>query len=143
MSKDDASVAVGPPKQIPFVRYLALDDDGAHLVSEECEACSARYFDQRLACARCGGRSFRQTALPTTGTIGSFTIIHRAAPGVPTPYVSAVVYLDDSTAVKANIVACPPDPENVKLGMPVRLTTYIAATDADNTEAIAFAFAPA
>ena len=129
-------------KQIPYVRYLDLSSGEGQLIAEQCTDCSARYFDLRMACARCGGRSFEQVTLPKDGTVGSFTIIHRAAPGVVTPFVSAVVYLSDSTAVKANIVGCPPDPEHVRLGMPVRLTTFTAAVGADDTSAIAFAFAP-
>ncbi len=46
-------------------------------------------------------------------------------------------------AVKANLTNVPPDPEHVKLGMPVRMTTFVAGTDDDGTEAIAFAFEPA
>ena len=73
----------------------------------------------------------------------SFAIVHQAAPGVPVPYVSSVVDLDGGGDVKANIVNVEPDPEHVKLGMPVRMTTFVAGTDDDGTEAIAFAFEPA
>ena len=45
--------------------------------------------------------------------------------------------------MKANLANIPPDPEHVKLGMPVKMTTFIAGTDDDGTEAIAFAFEPA
>ena len=59
------------------------------------------------------------------------------------PYVSAVVDLDGGGVVKANIVDIDPTPENVKLGMPVRLTTFVAGTDDEGTEAVAFGFEPA
>lgn len=130
-------------KQLPMVGYLVLDDGEPHLVSNECESCGATYFDRRNACARCGGRSFRQRALSPEGTITSFTIVHRAAPNVPTPYVSALVDLHGGGVVKANIVGAEADPEHVRLGMPVRLTTFVAGTDDDGTEAIAFGFTPA
>jgi uncharacterized OB-fold protein len=78
-----------------------------------------------------------------TGTVRTFTIVHRAAPGVPTPYVSVVVDLDGGGVVKANLVNCEPDPAVVRFGMPVRLTTYVAGVDDDGTEAIAFAYEPA
>ena len=76
----------------------------------------------------------------TEGELRAFTIVHRAAPGVPTPYVSAVVDLEGGGVVKANLVNVDPDPDNIKLGMPVRLTTFVAGTDDDGTEAIAFGF---
>lgn len=36
----------------------------------------------------------------------------------------------------------PPDPEHVRLGMRVRLTTFVAGTDDEGTEAVAFGFEP-
>jgi uncharacterized protein len=129
-------------KQIPVVRYLALDDGDAHLVATECTACGARYFDRRNACAGCGGDDFTSVPLATDGVVRSFTIIHRAAPNVPTPYASALVDLDGGGSVKANLVDVDPDPAAITLGMPVRLTTFVAGTDDDGTEAIAFGFLP-
>jgi uncharacterized OB-fold protein len=127
---------------VPIVNYLMLDDGAPHLVAQECTSCGARYLANRLACARCGKREFSPRTLPTTGEVGSFTIIHRAAPGVPTPYVSALVDLDDGTTVKSNVVGCPADDNAVRLHMRVRLTTFIAGTDDDGTTAIAFGFEP-
>ena len=82
--------------------------------------------------------------LGTTGVVRSFAIVHQAAPGVPVPYVSSVVDLDGGGEVKANIVNVEPDPEHViRSGMKVRLTTFVAGTDDDGTEAMAFGFEPA
>lgn len=130
-------------KQIPMVDYLVIDGDRPHLVGKECEGCGALYLDRRNACARCGARSFGARRLGAEGTVRAFTIVHRAAPGVPTPYVSAVVDLDGGGVVKANVVDIEPSPERVALGMPVRLVTFVAGTDDEGTEAVAFGFAPA
>jgi uncharacterized OB-fold protein len=130
-------------KQIPMVGYLVLDDGEPHLVAQVCGACGALYFDRRNACAKCGGREFGTKSLANDGVVRAFTIVHRAAPGVPTPYVSAVIDIEGGGAVKANIVGVEPDPGNVSLGMPVRLTTFAAGTDDDGTEAIAFGYEPA
>ncbi len=127
--------------QIPIVNYLTLADT-PHLVKTVCESCEAKYFGERLACSRCGERTFRKEPATNTGTVGSFSIIHRAAPGVSAPYVSAIVDLDDGAVVKSNIVGCPPEPDSVKLGMPVELTTFEAATDDNGVTAIAFGFTP-
>ena len=62
-----------------------------------------------------------------TGVVRTFTIVHRAAPGVPTPYVSVVVNLDGGGVVKANLLNVDPTPEAVKVGMKVRMTTYASA----------------
>ena len=128
-------------QQIPMVDYLALDG-GPRLVANECKECSALFFDRRNACAHCGNRTFGPRDLATTGVVRSFSIIHQAAPGVPVPYVSSVVALDGGGAVKANVVGAAPDPEHVTLGMKVKLTTWVAGTDDDGTEAVAFGFTP-
>ena len=75
--------------------------------------------------------------------VTAFTIVHRAAPGIPAPYVSAIIETDDGTSVRSNVVNCEPDPERVKLGMKVKLTTYSIGTDDEGTEAIAFGYEPA
>jgi uncharacterized OB-fold protein len=130
-------------QQIPLVNYLVLDDGEPHLVANSCESCGALYFDRRNACAKCGQTSFGHKKLGSSGKVRAFTIVHRAAPGIPTPYVSAIVDLEGGGVVKGNVLDVDPTPDNVKLGMPVRLTTFVAGTDDDGTEAVAFGFAPA
>jgi len=129
-------------KQVPIVDYLVLDEGAPYLVANRCDNCGALYFDRRNACAKCGGRSFSKQRLADDGTVRSFTIVHRAAPGVPTPYVSAIVDLAGGGVVKANLLNVEPDPEHVQFGMKVRLTTTVAGVDDDGTEAIAFGFEP-
>jgi uncharacterized OB-fold protein len=128
-------------KQIPFVQYLALGDD-PHLIANECVSCGARYFDRRNACAACFATAFRQVDIAKHGTVKAFTIVAFAAPGVPVPFASAIVDCD-GTSVRGNLINVPFDPQQVTLGMKVRLTTVTAGTDTDGTEAISFAFEPA
>jgi len=128
-------------KQIPIVDYLVLGD-APHLVSNECTNCGALYFDRRNACAHCGQTAFGKKTLGTTGVVRSFAIVHQASPGVPVPYVSTVVDLDGGGQVKANIVNVEPEPDKVSLGMKVQLTTFVAGTDDEGTEAVAFGFEP-
>ena len=127
--------------QIPIVDYLVLGD-APHLVANECTNCGALYFDRRNACAHCGKTSFGKKTLGTTGVVRSFAIVHQASPGVPVPYVSTVVELDGGGQVKANIVNVEPEPEKLSLGMKVQLTTFVAGTDDEGTEAVAFGFEP-
>lgn len=129
-------------KQIPIVDYLVLDDGDPHLVANESVDSGALYFDRRNADAKSGTTGFKQRTLERTGTLRSFSIIHRAAKGVPVPYVSAIVDLDGGGTVKGNVVNTEPDPDHVTLGMRVRLTTYPTGTDDDGTECIAFGFEP-
>jgi len=129
-------------KQVPIVDYLVIDDGPPHLVQHRCTTCGAGFFDRRNACGRCGGLGFEAVSVGDSGEIRTFTIVHRAAPNVPTPYISAVVETADGVQVKANILGTDPDPDHVRLSMPVRLTTYVAGTDDDGTEAIGFGYEP-
>ncbi len=128
------------PKRVPLVDYLVLDDD-PHLEAHECTACGARFFDHRDACASCSGTDFTSKAIATEGVVRTFTIVSMAAPGIDVPFVASVVECD-GTSVRANVVNTPPDPEHVRVGMPVRLTTFPVYTDAEGTEAIGFGFEP-
>lgn len=130
-------------QRVPLVSYLVLDDGEPYLRANTCTECGALYLDRRNACARCGKTAFEPRRLANEGTVRTFTIVQRAAPGIPTPYVSAVVDLDGGGAVKANIVDVEPTPENVQLGMRVRLRTHTVGTDDEGTEAVAFGYAPA
>ena len=128
-------------QQIPMVDYLVLDGE-PHLAANECKECGALFFDRRNGCAHCGGAEFGRRDLATTGVVRSFAIIHQAAPGVPVPYISSVVDLDGGGSVKANVLNVAPEPDNLSLGMKVQFTTFVAGTDDDGTEAIAFGFEP-
>lgn len=127
--------------QIPFVNYLVLGDD-PHLVANECTSCGARFFDRRNACAGCSGTDFKSADVPTQGEVRAFTIVAFAAPGIEVPFVSAIVDCG-GTSVRTNIVNVDPSPEHVKLGMPVKLTTFPIGKDDEGVEAINFGFEPA
>ncbi len=136
-------MATTTPTRIPLVDYLVLDHPtGPHLVAHECTACEARFFDRRNACGNCGAANFHRVAIPTDGVVKAFTIVAFAAPGIPVPFVAAVIDCH-GTSVRANIINTEPDPEHVSLGMPVRLATFVVGTDDDGTEAIGFGFEPA
>jgi uncharacterized OB-fold protein len=126
--------------RIPMVEYLALEPE-PHLRVQECTACGARYFDRRNACAACEAETFRPVRLVSEGEVKAFTIVAFAAPGVPVPFVAAVVDCG-GTSVRANLVNVEPDPGHVTLGMKVKLTTYSLGTDDAGTEAIGFGFEP-
>jgi uncharacterized OB-fold protein len=134
--------AASSARRIPVVDYLVLGGE-PHLEAKACTSCGALFFDRRNACARCGKVEFARKALATTGTLRSFSIVHRAAPSVPVPYVSSVVELDGGGVVKANLVDAGTEPDKIDLGMRVRLATFVCGRDEEGTEAVAFGFAPA
>jgi uncharacterized OB-fold protein len=129
---------VGGP--IAHVDYLELSEH-PHLVAHECTRCGARYFDRRNACAGCFGTEFRSVDIPTTGEVRAFTIVSMAAPGIPVPFVAAVVDCE-GTSVRGNVINVKADPDHVTTGMKVRLATYSLGVDEAGTEAVGFGFEP-
>jgi uncharacterized OB-fold protein len=123
-----------------LVDYLELGSD-PHLVANQCTDCGARFFDRRNACAACGGTSFEKAAIATDGEVRAFTIVSMAAPGIPVPFVAAVIDCD-GTSVRGNIINTDPDPEHVHLGMKVKLATYSIGSDDNGAEAVGFGFEP-
>ncbi len=137
----DVTDTAAAPTQVPLVSYLVLGDR-PHLVAHQCTSCGARFFDRRNACAGCFGTSFEPADIETEGEVRAFTIVTFAAPGVPVPFVSAIVDCG-GTSVRGNIINTTPDPEHVTLGMKVRLATFSLGTDDNGTEALGFGFEPA
>ena len=85
---------------------------------------------------------FSTEPVATEGVVTAFSIVSFAAPGVPTPFVAAVIDCD-GTQVRGNIINCEPDAETISLGMAVKLATYSLGADSAGTEAIGFGFEPA
>lgn len=126
--------------RVPLVEYLALEPE-PHLMATECTSCGARYFDRRNACANCESEEFKQVPVATAGIVKAFTIVSMAAPGVPVPFVAAIVDCD-GTSVRGNLVDVEPDAEHLQLGMKVELTTTSVGVDSEGTEAVGFGFRP-
>ena len=127
--------------QVPLVDYLVLAPS-PHLVANECTKCGARYFDRRNACASCFATDFKKSNIDSDGIVRSFTIVTFAAPGVPVPFVAAIINCG-GTSVRANLINVDPTPETVTVGMKVRLATYSLGLDDNGAEAIGFGFEPA
>ena len=68
-------------------------------------------------------------------------MVHRGAPKATGPFVSALVRLDDGVYVKANLLGVAPEAAAVDFDRPVQLETFVAGTDAEGNEAIAFGYA--
>lgn len=126
--------------RVPHVAYLRLEPT-PHLVAHQCRSCGARFFDRRNACASCGGTEFDEVTIATEGTLRTFTIVSFAAPGVPVPFVAGVIDCD-GTQVRGNVVGVTPDPDSVRTGMRLRLTTVSLGEDSAGTEAVGFGFEP-
>ena len=72
-----------------------------------------------------------------------YSIVHRSFPGVEVPYVSAIVDLEGGGTVKGNLINVEPEPEQIKMGMPVELVFKKAPRkDAEGNEYLTYYFQP-
>jgi uncharacterized OB-fold protein len=127
--------------RVPIVDYLILDPR-PHLRAHECVSCKARFFGRRNACAHCSGTEFTDADVPTEGVLRTYTIVSYAPPPARVPFVAAIVDCG-GTSVQGTLLNITAAPENVTLGMPLRLATYSLGQDAAGVEAIGYGFEPA
>lgn len=66
-------------------------------------------------------------------------------PGLPVPFVAAIVDLPEGTSVRCNIEGIEPDPDKLVplLGKRVEMFTEKVRTDREGNDVIAFKFRPA
>jgi len=93
------------------------------LTLARCTACDAVQFPPQNSCTACGGATGAPFEASGQGEVFTFTINHRA-PGpafaARAPYVIALVDLAEGPRLMLNVINCPP--EDVTIGMPVRIT---------------------
>lgn len=127
---------------VPFLRSNA--NGTPHLEALACERCGKLFLDARRHCSACGARdALKPRALSQTGTLYTYTIVHRSMPGIRVPYVSAVVDLDGGGTVKGNLTDVPAEPSAIHIGMRVRLSYFEIDRSAQGKPAVlAYAFVP-
>ena len=87
----------------------------------KCKGCGKMHFPPRLVCDECHGRSFETQKMCETGKVLSYSVIRVPPPAFAqeVPYVVAVLEMDDSTRLMAQVADVAP--EEMKMGMKVRL----------------------
>ena len=134
-------------KPLPAVPYLKIPENGEpYLEAYKCGQCGATFLGERDVCSKCGARDqMSAVTLPNTGKLYSYSIVHRSFPGIAVPYVSAIVDLDDGTAIKGNLINVDPDPERIPFDMPVEVVydDALGRKDADGNAYLSYFFQPA
>jgi len=130
-------------KARPIVPFLRLGDQ-PRLLGLRCSSCGATYLKSgRVGCGKCGAAGdLEEITLSDRGNLWVYSIVHQSAPGIPTPYVAAIVDLADKVAVRCNLIDVEPDPAKLEFGMPVRMVTRKVRTDKEGNDVIAFFFRP-
>ena len=130
-----------------MVPYLKIPEGGEpYLEGHKCGSCGATFLGERAVCSKCGARDqMSPVTLPNKGELYAYSIVHRSFPGIDVPYVSAVVDLEDGTAIKGNLIDVEPDPEKIPVGMPVEVVfdDALCRKDKDGNSYLSYFFKPA
>ncbi len=85
-----------------------------------CADCGHRFLPPGPCCTRCWSPRLAPAEVSGRGRVFSFAVYRRTYhPGMPAPYVVALVELDEGPRLISNIVGCAP--EGVAIDMPVEL----------------------
>ena len=114
MSDTPRKMAPRPsPETQPFWDGCAAGE----LRMQRCAPCDELYFPPRPACPRCLSTDVSWEPLSGRGTLHTYLINHRPAPGFDGPYAIAVVQLDEGPRMMSNIVEVEQTPEALELDM--------------------------
>ena len=128
---------------LPFLRLGEGAEEKPYLAGSKCKQCGTVYLGARMACSKCfSAEPMEDVKLSDKGELHVFSIVHQSAPGIPVPYVAAIVDLPEGVSVRCNIEGVEPDPKNLQFGMPVEMFTEKVHTDREGNDIIAFKFRP-
>ncbi|MEV5952461.1 OB-fold domain-containing protein [Streptomyces sp. NPDC051987] len=124
----------------------AYGDGGApRLVGARCSACRTVVFPRHDSCPRCADGVMSEQVLPVKGRVWSWTLQafppkppYRPPAGGYRPY--HVGYVDLGEVLVEARLAVPR--EEIRIGLPVRLTLVPAYDSEDGTKVLTFAFRP-
>jgi uncharacterized OB-fold protein len=145
MAEQTAPQAEGK-KARAIVPFLRLGGDGGKpfLAAKKCGTCGALYLGSRVACSKCNGTGpFNEIKLSDRGKLWVYSIVYQSAPGIPTPYVAAIVDLPEGVSVRCTLIDVEPNPDKIAFDMPVEMVTKKVREDKDGNDVIAFFFRPA
>ena len=108
------------PDAVPFWDAAQREE----LLLPYCASCERFFFYPRTICPGCGARDVTWRPSAGVGTVYTFCIQHRS--GLPgfrdaTPFVTAIVELDEGPRLTTILVDVAPDPASIACGMRVEV----------------------
>jgi uncharacterized protein len=113
----------GSEEPISAVPYVVIDQEKGHyLVGSRCGKCGATLLGERVACAACGAQdSISRIRLADTGRVRTCTVVNRSYPGVPVPFIAAVVEIDGGGVLRGTLLGAIPENPTTEVGRRVRI----------------------
>ena len=89
-----------------------------------CQDCGRFHFYPRAMCPHCWSPNLEWVKTSGQGNLHSYIINHRPAPGFEddTPYVIAIVELEEGVRMMSNLVGVEPDPSMLSLDMALQIS---------------------
>jgi uncharacterized OB-fold protein len=109
------------PRATPETAHFWQGTAQGELRLQRCRTCDRPYFPPQPFCPRCTSDDVEVFLASGHGTLHSYVINHRAAPGFTAPYVIAVVELEEGPRLLTNLVEAGADPDALPLDLPVEV----------------------
>jgi uncharacterized OB-fold protein len=91
------------------------------LVLPKCNDCGGHFFPPERLCPASGSPDWKYVESSGTGTVSTYSVVYRVpSPDFDSPYVLAIVELDEGCNMLTNLVVA--EPESVSIGMAVHVT---------------------
>ena len=123
-------------------------DTPTRLIGSACADCELVSFPAATHCVRCAGTDLKERLLSDRGTLWTYTTQNFRPPSPPydgpdafEPFTVGYVELPGEVLVEGRLTE--PDPGELRIGQPMRLTLVPYTVQDDGTEVMTFAFAPA
>jgi uncharacterized OB-fold protein len=109
------------PRPTPETAHFWDGTAAGELRLQRCRGCTRTYFPPQPFCPACGDDDVEVVRASGRGSLYSYVVSYRAAPGFRAPYVIAVVELAEGPRLLTNLVGVEPDPELLPLDLPVEV----------------------
>ncbi|SPA39640.1 conserved hypothetical protein [Cupriavidus taiwanensis] len=119
----NANAARAVPQPLPGARPFWEGTQAGELRVQLCDSCGHHVLYPRPHCNHCGAEALSWVRASGRARLYSYVINHMPMPGWSgaTPYVIAVVELEEGPRMMSNIVGVPPDPKYLPLDMPLEV----------------------
>ncbi|QBY55401.1 Zn-ribbon domain-containing OB-fold protein [Cupriavidus oxalaticus] len=111
------------PAPLPATRPFWEGAQAGELRVQLCDCCGKHVLYPRLRCPSCGADALSWVRASGRARLYSYVISHLAMPGWAgeTPYVIAVVELEEGPRMMSSLVGVPADPAHLALDMPLEV----------------------
>jgi uncharacterized protein len=107
------------PVPTPETQHFWDGTARGELLLQRCRDCKTIYFPPQPFCPSCSSDDVEVVRASGRGSLSSYVINQRAAPGFEAPYVIAVVELEEGPRLLTNLVGVEPDPQLLPLDLPL------------------------